>query len=256
MKKYLTHLKVESLGGDKIYQRSIHWDKINKWAQNYRPELLEPLIVSKRPDESYVVICGQHRTELLKKINAEVAPCMVFEGLTIQQEAELFYKYEEEKIKHTSIEKFIAKIVSEEPHEIKVSEILNKNGFYLDREKAKNKKISGRVNCVVSVSKLSKVFGYGVLDETLKLINKVWSNDCHATEKIFIEAIAKFIIMFYNNENFIISRALQQFKMINPADTIMRARGMKLSGKTSDNIVTMLIDVYNQRLHIQKRIAK
>jgi hypothetical protein len=57
---------------------------------NFRPEAVGQLAVSLRGDGSYVVLDGQHRCELLRRVGTPDADCRVYEGLTVAQEAELF----------------------------------------------------------------------------------------------------------------------------------------------------------------------
>lgn len=254
MKKYLSNVRVDLLNGDKGYQRRLRPEWIENKSKDFKPEQLGVLIVSKRPDGKHYVIDGQNRLELLKKVGIAFAPCLVMEGLTPQQESALFVTYEEESVAINPIDKFRAKVHSGDSHLTQISEILKKN--HLQMELDGNEANHIRIRCIVSVSKMAEVYGYEILDQALSLIKSIWPKDKHATEKHFIEAIAKFVFTFNKNRNFNLSRTQQQFKMIVPYDMVMRAKGMKLSGRVVENIVDMLIDTYNQRLHTNNRLYK
>lgn len=97
-KPYVASLRADQIFADPAYQRPLDLPRVRKMAAAYDPTLLGVVDVSDRgPAHSprYAVINGQHRRALVLRADpdglATHLVCNVHRGLTVEQEAALFY---------------------------------------------------------------------------------------------------------------------------------------------------------------------
>ena len=75
------------------YQRPVETEDVDKLIAKWNPCLLTPIVVSFR-DGNFNVVDGQHRIAAMRKMAGGgdvTAPCIIYTGLTYEQEAELYY---------------------------------------------------------------------------------------------------------------------------------------------------------------------
>lgn len=85
-------LNTKQLKVDMSYQRPIDARRVKKIAENFNPLKVNPIKVSHR-DGAYWIFDGQHTTRMLLLRNGNedlMVECIIYEGLTRQDEAELF----------------------------------------------------------------------------------------------------------------------------------------------------------------------
>jgi len=81
------------------YQQPISEKKVENLVREWDDRLLTPLTVSFR-DGKFNVVDGQHRIAAMRKMNNGenvMVPCLVYSGLTYEQEAELCYRIDQSK---------------------------------------------------------------------------------------------------------------------------------------------------------------
>src|SRR3954469_10815955 len=81
-------LPLDKLAVDEDYQRPLT-TFVSKIQKNYDPALVQTFIVSERAVDPvwYAVIDGQTRMTAMRNLELEFAPCVVYVGLTQDQEA-------------------------------------------------------------------------------------------------------------------------------------------------------------------------
>ena len=81
------------------YQRPVDEKEVNRLIREWDDRLLDPLVVSFR-DGKFNVVDGQHRVAAMRKMNGGkevMVPCIIYSGLTYEQEADLCYKLDKAK---------------------------------------------------------------------------------------------------------------------------------------------------------------
>lgn len=113
------------------YQRPLTTfvDKIEK---NFDPALVGTVCLSERTKTKYAVIDGQTRAEGMKRLGMAKVPAIVYTGLTREQEAALFAKFQTERRGMTSSSLFKAKVISGDKTAIAINEIVEDAGFRVD----------------------------------------------------------------------------------------------------------------------------
>ena len=75
------------------YQRPVETEDVDKLIAKWNPCLLTPIVVSFR-DGNFNVVDGQHRIAAMRRMAGGgdvIVPCIIYTGLTYEQEAELYY---------------------------------------------------------------------------------------------------------------------------------------------------------------------
>lgn len=129
------------------YQRPLT-SFVESVAREYDPALIGCLIVSEREDDRFAVIDGQTRTEAMRRVVAgdakdpdgqpvpwhgeAVAPCLVYIGLTVEDEARLFADLQTKRRGMATYLRFRAALVAKQPEAVAIAGIVRAAGFELD----------------------------------------------------------------------------------------------------------------------------
>jgi hypothetical protein len=178
-------VRIEDINVDASYQRPLSRAKIDQMWEKFDPAEMTAIVVSRRADGSLWALDGQHRLELLSRLGKAVVLADVREGLTVEQEAHLFYRLNTGQTRVGSWDTFRARLRAREPIAVRINEIVERHGFHLGRD-IENGGIS-------ATSALERAFDMGRLDKTLSIISTVWPNDRVSLEASIILGIAVFL---------------------------------------------------------------
>lgn len=117
---------------DPKYQRTIKNKWVNEIVKNYDKSKVNQIILSAHPDGRYSVIDGQHTIEATRKVIGEHAElsAKVFFDLTQEEEAELFYSYNNDRKALTSGDKIRARYAIGEPLVVSYFDTLDEAGVH------------------------------------------------------------------------------------------------------------------------------
>lgn len=122
---------VDRLFIDADYQRPLT-TFVEEVAANYDPALVGTLIASERNNGRHAVIDGQTRLEAMRRNGEAKAPCLLYEGLTRAQEAELFANLQTKRRGMATYLRFRAALVAKDPEAGAIAAIVQHSGFELD----------------------------------------------------------------------------------------------------------------------------
>ena len=86
-------LSTAKLTSGQPYQRHVVTEDVDRLISKWNDKLLTPIVVSFR-DGNFNVVDGQHRIAAMRKMAGDmdvIVPCIIYTGLTYEQEAELYY---------------------------------------------------------------------------------------------------------------------------------------------------------------------
>lgn len=121
----LKHLVVDA------YQRPLT-SFVEKIEREFDPALVGTLCLSQRSASKYAVIDGQTRAEGMKRVGLTEAPAIVYEGLTRQQEAALFAKFQTERRGMTSASRFKAQVIAGDATATAINAIVEEAGYKVE----------------------------------------------------------------------------------------------------------------------------
>lgn len=118
-----------------VYQRPLT-SFVEKIVKTFNPALVGTLCVSKRSNTKFAVIDGQTRAKGMERLGMKEAPCVVFTGLSREQEAALFALFQTERRGMTSAARFNAQVIAKVASAVAINEIVEGIGFKIDANPA------------------------------------------------------------------------------------------------------------------------
>lgn len=247
-------LELTGLRVDQRYQRPLIQPRVNKIAAEFDPEMFGVLHVSRRPDGSHYVVDGQHRTEAARQFlganaNGQRVECKVYEGLTLQQEARLFRRLNDQTAQ-TMYAKFRASVQAGDPVETAVNRIVEGLGLTVGQ--------ASRDRCVTAVGALTQVYrGFSrnaedkhpeLLRMVLSIINSAWGATGDSLNGHIIEGLGRLLLVRQRVLDIpdLIKR-LAQYPG-GPLGLLGKARGRReiMGGKIGHNVAEAIIEAYNR----------
>jgi hypothetical protein len=247
-------LKISELKFDtKNYQRDTSELKIKKIVRNFNWNAFGVIFVNKRSNGDYFVVDGQHRIVSAVRKKYKEVPCMVYEGLALEQEAELFIYYQINRNPIKTYEKYKALLISGDKATNEIQLALEKHKLIPSNGRAdSSSRKKGYVNSLGSLYKIHNAKGYKWLDTVINIIVSIWrfNDGTHdpdsLTSNMFL-GMHMFLTKSYNkiNERRFIDKfkKISANKILNMADKNQAVYG---KGKAS-NTARAILEVYNNR---------
>lgn len=184
MREWPFHFEIvplDKLAVDQAYQRPLtsFWKTVR---DEFNPALVGTLVVSERKNGSLWIIDGQTRWEAMKAQEWESytddagrvhggAPCLIYEGLSKQQEAELFAALQTQRRGMRTYHRFRAQLVAKEPQAVGIAKVVQQAGFELG--------VQETPDTLQSIAALERAYKVAPehLAEVLTIIRNVWGAD-------------------------------------------------------------------------------
>lgn len=188
MKKTIPFNQLAKAGYNRVIRRA--W--VNKIKREFNEALVRPVIVSFR-DGKYWVIDGQHTSQALYELNGydpnTPIECDVRTGLTYEDEAMLFVKYNSSSHKTGQIDTVNGLIQAKDQNAIEFLAIVTANGYSLNND--------GNSHGLSSVSKAWSIYnkkeGKATLNSILRIASACWPDDNNATQERILEGLEEFL---------------------------------------------------------------
>jgi hypothetical protein len=260
-------LPLDKLAVDEDYQRPLT-TFVSKIQKNYDPALVQTFIVSERAVDPvwYAVIDGQTRMTAMRNLGLGFAPCVVYVGLTQDQEAALFAKFQTERRGMTSSSRFRAQVIARDINAQVIDALVKDEGYYIDqndRAREDNDVEPGRN--IRAVSAVEFVFwncatsrlGRGdmananpeLLKRTLRIIRAAWPPPHpNALSATMIRGVGQYLRDHERiDEDRLIARLqrLQPSELARRADQLREGRGME--GNSPVYLSEALASEYNRK---------
>lgn len=194
-----------------------HPETVEEIVNHFDPGKLGVLIVNRRPNGSYAVIEGQHRLLALRRLGFKAANCIVFTGMTEQQEANFFKHQRDNTHALSSKDMFKAGIIEGDEVDNTIQQIIVQNGFYVE--------VGGtgtKIDAIASLKKIVKIFNYSVLDYTLAYAGTTWPGNKKAISREMLAALAEFASRF--KDQVPVEQFAKRMKDYNPEDLVSTIR--------------------------------
>jgi hypothetical protein len=119
---------------------------------------------------------------------------MIYEGLSVEEEAELFWKLQDSRRNVSSVEKFLAKITQGDPKAMMIMEAMAEANVRLVSSNGQSPPRSTRA--IKAVEDVYDWVGYDGLLEVFGLINVAWGDDQQAYYADVIQGVGAFVRKF------------------------------------------------------------
>jgi hypothetical protein len=213
-------IPADRLFTDMTYQRPLSAQKVKKIVDKWDWNSIGSLMVSSRGDGTYAIMDGQHRHGAVKALglNDLAMPCLVYHGLTIEQESWVFFNVNTGRGMPNAVIVFKARLAANEAVACAIRGIVEEAGFTTPDHVSDN-----RGNAIMAVSALETVYERGGehdLATVLRIIGNAYGNDHNALKGVFLIGLYAFIAHY--RTVYAEQRLTDQLRKT-PATTILRA---------------------------------
>ncbi len=196
------------------YNRPLRKAHLRDIVDNFNPDLLLPIVVNKRQD-GYFIIDGQHRTSALKALGIATVTCIVHQGLTEKQEAEIFNNLDAGQKKLSTIESFNSAVFSGDKKAVDIYAAIGSAGLIAPNNcgKAPNK--------IVAIGEIDKIYddyGLMLLARTLILLKKTWNGKETSLVKQMLGGMANFVNLYH--QDFVDRDFIAKMHSTDPVDIV------------------------------------
>jgi len=197
------------------YQRLINTSRskrlINKIIANFNPGAFGCLMVNKRNDGKYYIYDGQHRYVAVKngKLMDKIC-CQIIEGLTEQEEADLFGILNGNRKTMSSSDLFYADVIANKEKENMIYSIIESGGFTVERKKQSHNKINAIKTIISAFDQLHE----DGLKRLLHLIKESWGNGKYSIDHRILKGMADFLLLY--GEDIQDNDFIEKMKLVKP----------------------------------------
>lgn len=176
------------------YQRDLIETHAERIAEDFDVRKALVIVVSIRPTGERYVVDGQHRVvAALRSDPEQILPCIVYHGLSVAEEAELFSRLQRDRVPLNAQSMFWADVISGQPEAVAVKRMVEASGYFLSRTPGAH----GAVTCYSALRVAYRSRDGHVLDQTLAAIRAAWGTSEPPTA-VSIKAISAFINQYFN----------------------------------------------------------
>lgn len=247
----LAYLRVDELLIDTNYQRPAAPKKILKIAAKFDTIAAGGIIVSKRANGQKVVLDGQHRTRAARIAGVNEILCIIHEGLTFEEEAQIFAMCNTQRANPSATAVFRAKLASNDGHANAIKEIVEHAGFYLEFNANGAPRVTKDHIGIIAIGALQNIYdsdGGDRLGEVLSVIADTWPDESEAVRAQMVKGVWMFIRTYaeeWNREHFV-----NRLAKSNPTAIMRRAVAFSslAGGSMHTNVARAMLEEYNVNL--------
>ena len=228
------------------YQRPVETEDVDKLIAKWNPCLLTPIVVSFR-DGNFNVVDGQHRIAAMRKMAGGgdvTVPCIIYTGLTYEQEAELYYMLDQTRGKLRLGHATKALVESGADAEIiDVKQRVEDAGFVwaLDRPTGEPFEIS-TTRAVINAYRL---LGGAAFSRMLGLIAGTWHGTPNSLKASIFSGMALFVKTY---ETELVDQIfIKRLSAVDPDEIIRRGKVDFSTNKAALRFARVILSKYNSQ---------
>lgn len=225
------------------YQRTTDISRVNKMCREYNPNLVNPVKVSYRGGK-YYIIDGAHTTAMLVQRNDNkdtLIFCKVFEGMTYEDEAQMFAAQNGLSRTVATAAKLKALYEAKEPNVLEFKKSVESAGVKCTFSSSG----SGENNTLICYSTAYQIYkrsGAAYLSDLLALIKDIWNGEGESFVKEIIAGMDLFICAYTGEYSR--KKLVERLQRVSPV-TIRRDAKAMISGGNS-RYAKQILNYYNK----------
>jgi hypothetical protein len=242
---YIHAVHASRLFADPAYQRPLDEMRVQRMAAEYDPALLGVIEVSDRGDGRFAIIDGQHRWALVREAHPDdddpPLVCNVHRGLTVEDEARLFYEIDAKRRNLTGWDRWWARRGAGDPTVLAIEQIAAGHGLRLGPQTK-----DGMIRATRSCEEVVKLGGTQLLDSALSVITAAYGVVADGLDGQLIHGVAH-VVAHYERDELDMARLVDAMQAIAPRQVKARA-GMLREAHKGDMprlVGAVLVDRYN-----------
>jgi hypothetical protein len=159
----------------------------NKIAEIWDAEMLLPALVSKRSDGTLVIIDGQHSNTACVRVEGPqfLRDTMIYEGLTVKQEAKLFLAANKHRKPVKPFDNFRVSLTAGDPIAQRVDDEVRSLGQDLQVASSPSPNRVGAVQALLVMGRTP-----GMVKRVLTIVSSAWGRDASTWDNLILRAVA------------------------------------------------------------------
>lgn len=243
-------LLLKELQTDFSYQSPVRESQVVSIVKDFDPKALHTIVVSQREDGTYYIIDGQHRVVALIRLGHSYVDATIHTGLTVEEEAEMYRKINERKMKtQNALAK--ADLASGVEYAVEIEKIVTESGLLIDYDR--NGHSLKAIKAYGTLRRIYNKYGANHLSKTLNLAVSIFGGTYQEIQSWTISGLAEFLDVF---EEVDLHRLKKLFGSI-PFEEFKKLNNQKKAetGKTiAKSLPFTLVGIYNNRLKKDKQL--
>lgn len=221
----LALLPTSLLHVDMSYQREVDETHVRDIIRCWDPNYCDDLTVSFRDDgesTGFFVIDGQHRLEAAKRLHIDMLPCVVYEGKSLEWEADTYARQGTRRHELNSYDKFKANVTSKVEQALIVKKICDEYGVRYYKSKKATTPLLGGMSATLRACNKHGEDGVRWIFSTIEKLG--WHNDLNAYRGSIIRALSN-IYGAHGDKGKVQNQLIRNIdgKHHTPRETIIRA---------------------------------
>lgn len=242
-------LRVSDLHVDSHVQRTLNDAWASKLAEKWDPHKIGVFKVSRRESGLLAVLDGQHRRSAMLKLDkgGEEVFALVYKGLTVVEEAQIFLRDNVDNVKPNSIDIFRLQVAAEEPTAVEINQVLRDHGLHVSQ--------ALDAHGIAAVGALRWVHERGgtvLVDLVLTLIENTWGGGVRSAREANILKGLAYLYMATKGQKLDLEALAHKLgSSTNPSQLLGRARTFKdASGNALyKEVANVALSTYNKGRH-------
>jgi len=222
------------------YNRPIKKEVANKWSRHFDMKLIGTITVSHR-DGNYYIIDGQHRTQAAIRKGIKTLPCLIHEGLTYQEEAEMFVKLNKERRGLLVVDLFKGECEAGDIKALELKAAIENAGYCIGKGSG-----TMRVYAIRTLQKIFSTDGEYMIKDILTIVHDAWGGIRTANNRLILLGLWRFLQVYQYEHGR--DRLVSVLAKTPPAVIVRSVRG-DLSDKSDTSKAAMsILSIYNKGL--------
>ncbi len=253
----IERLPLRDLHVDSAYQASVSVQHLRDMIDNWNPQLLIPIVANRRADGQVMVLDGRHRIEAMGIIHGpdSFVEAMLYDGMTVSEEAQLYYKLNTAVRRKTLRAIFHARLAAGEPTAVAIQQIVEDCGFHLSVNERKGTPLNG-IRAVGGLDLFYRVGGPEHLRAMLKILRDAWGD--HTEGETAVEVLwALHMLLMAHGGMFDRASLVERLKEEDPRRIIAAGRRFQYNKRMSQRgyyTYKALVEIYNLRKREENKL--
>ena len=237
-------LSTAKLTSGQPYQRPVETEDVDHLIAKWNPCLLTPIVVSFR-DGNFNVVDGQHRIAAMRKMaggDDVIVPCVIYNDLTYEQEAELYYMLDRTRGRLRLSHATKALVESGSDAEIiDVKQRVEDAGFVWALDKPTGEPFE--IAATRAVINAYRLLGGAAFSRMLGLIAATWQGTPNSLKSSILSGMALFL-KTYETE-LVDQTFIKRLSTVDPEEIIRRGKVDFSTNKAALRFARVILSKYN-----------
>ena len=185
--EYGVELKVTDLKIDPQAQRTLNERRAQSMANEFVPEAIGTIILSKRADGEHYLVDGQHRWRACQLLAIDNVMCEVHHGLSQTEEAILFLIKNRESSKPNALDEYKIGLTGRIPLFVDTDEVLKSKGLSVGPTS------TNAVGAVNGILRITEQYGPEILKRTLQVAEAAWDRTAETWDGMLLGGLGMFL---------------------------------------------------------------